>query len=46
MVRVKKLLVGRLSLRDHITQTSEIDVIVKTFNKLTRLSMPNMKAIV
>ncbi|WP_190319725.1 hypothetical protein [Candidatus Enterovibrio altilux] len=46
MVRVKKLLVGTLSLRNHTMQISETDAIIKTLNKPTRLGMPNIKAIV
>ncbi|ATF08874.1 hypothetical protein [Candidatus Enterovibrio altilux] len=46
MVRVKKLLVGTLNPRNHTTQISEINAIIKSLNKLTKLSVPKMKAII
>ncbi|ATF08639.1 hypothetical protein [Candidatus Enterovibrio altilux] len=46
MVQVKKLLVGILSLMNHITQISETGGMIEVLNKLTRLSMSNTKTIV
>ncbi|ATF09687.1 Mobile element protein [Candidatus Enterovibrio altilux] len=46
MFRVKKLLGGTLRLKDHNPQISETYAMIKTLNKLTGLSMPQIKAIV
>ncbi|WP_161492863.1 hypothetical protein [Candidatus Enterovibrio altilux] len=46
MVRIKKLLEGTLSLENHATQISETYAIIKSFNKLTRLSMSKAQVIV
>ncbi|ATF08771.1 hypothetical protein [Candidatus Enterovibrio altilux] len=45
MLRVKKLLVGKLSLMNHTNQISETYAIIKAFNKLIGLGMPKTKAI-
>ncbi|ATF09155.1 hypothetical protein [Candidatus Enterovibrio altilux] len=46
MPRVKKLLGGTLSLSDHTAQISETYTMIKVLNKLTKLSMSSMKALV
>ncbi len=46
MFRVKKLLEGTLSLKDHNAQINEIYDIMKALNELTDLGMPNTKVIV
>ncbi|ATF10360.1 Mobile element protein [Candidatus Enterovibrio altilux] len=46
MLRVKKLLGGLLSLRDHNAQIKETYIMIKTLNKLTGLSMLQTKEIV
>ncbi|WP_161492927.1 hypothetical protein [Candidatus Enterovibrio altilux] len=46
MVQAKKLLGGTLNLRNHTTQISETDAMIKALNKLVRLAIPNTKVIV
>ncbi|WP_161492986.1 hypothetical protein [Candidatus Enterovibrio altilux] len=46
MVRVRKLRGGILNLMNHTTQISEANTMIKTLNKLIRLSRPNTKEIV
>ncbi|ATF10446.1 hypothetical protein [Candidatus Enterovibrio altilux] len=46
MVRIKKPLIGTLSLKKHTTQISKTDAMIKVLPKLTGLGMPNMKAII
>ncbi len=46
MVCVNKLLRGILNLRAHNAQISGTYTMIKALNKLTRLDMPSMKAIV
>ncbi|ATF09926.1 Mobile element protein [Candidatus Enterovibrio altilux] len=43
MCRVKQLLGGTLSLRDHNTQIGETYAMIKVFNKLIGLGMSNTK---
>lgn len=46
MYRVKQLLGGKLSLRNYIAQVDETYAMIKTLNKLTRLSLPKTLNIV
>ncbi|WP_161492938.1 hypothetical protein [Candidatus Enterovibrio altilux] len=43
MVRIKRLLSGILSLREHTTLISETNGMIKALNKLTKLGILNTK---